>query len=141
MSMLVWDWYHLTYLGQISLTILKSPAAFTVQQYFLVISDWDYFVERKISHWENLHLDWLSASDTSLHVVHYENVRQNLELSLRQIADFVGLSVDENRLSCVLSNPGKTDSTKLVRLVFWLQIRPFMFMKLFTFWKPVKFSL
>ncbi len=91
--------------------ILRLCTSDNINRNLLIFSDWDYFVERKIVHWENLYLDWLSASDTTLHVIHYENVRQNLEQSLRQIADFVGLSVDENRLSCVLANPGKPDST------------------------------
>ena len=57
-------------------------------------------------HWENLQLDWLAAG-SRLHVVHYENVRQGLEVSVRQIANFLGFDVDEDRLRCVLQHPGK----------------------------------
>lgn len=61
-------------------------------------------MDRKVKHWQDLYLNWLTFG-TNTTVVHYENIRENPEKSVKQILSFLSVDLDPQRLKCLLENP------------------------------------
>ena len=67
-------------------------------------------MSKKIEHWKNFYVDWLTTTDrpSSILIVHYENIVSDLELTSRRILKFLNFEADENRIQCLLrSSEGK----------------------------------
>ena len=52
---------------------------------------------------DRLYPDLTDPKASKLCVVHYENLKRDLEPDLRRIVDFLDLEVDEERLACAIS--------------------------------------
>ncbi len=59
-------------------------------------------MRKKIAAWENFYLDWLETPATELLVVHYEDLRDNLEEVLSGVLDFLDVEAEEGRLMCTI---------------------------------------
>ena len=79
------------------------PAHFFIRIPFF--SEWKQFVTIQMSKWLDMATNWTLYSDPSkLLVIHYENVRNDLQSVLRQISQFFNLPLSQNRLNCVLKH-------------------------------------
>ena len=62
---------------------------------------WQEFVEIKADAWVNFYSDWLENNPReNILVIHYENMKQTLEHSLKKILGFLGFEADPGRISC-----------------------------------------
>ena len=62
---------------------------------------WQEFVEIKAAAWLNFYSDWLENNPHErLLVIHYENMRQTLQHSLKKILAFLGFEADAGRIAC-----------------------------------------
>jgi len=62
---------------------------------------WQEFVEIKAAAWLNFYSDWLENNPPErLLVIHYENMRQTLQHSLKKILAFLGFEADAGRIAC-----------------------------------------
>ena len=58
-------------------------------------------MEIKAAAWLNFYSDWLENNPNErLLVIHYENMRQTLEHSLKKILAFLGFEADPGRIAC-----------------------------------------
>ncbi|XP_018409605.1 PREDICTED: WSC domain-containing protein 1 [Nanorana parkeri] len=65
--------------------------------------EWPEFVNSYASWWASHALDWLQYGKKLL-VVHYEDLKKNLNGKLREIVAFLNLPISENRFLCVENN-------------------------------------
>jgi len=64
--------------------------------------DWESFVTIETSAWLGMAVNWTRSSEPDkLLVVHYEEVKTDLESQMRKILQFLGVEVDQKRLSCL----------------------------------------
>lgn len=62
---------------------------------------WDNFVSRSIASWETLAHVWISRLKQG-GIIYYERLRHETEKELRRLAGILGLTLDEDRLNCVV---------------------------------------
>ncbi|PKU38205.1 wsc domain-containing protein 1 [Limosa lapponica baueri] len=65
--------------------------------------EWPDFVTSYASWWASHVLDWLKYGKRLL-VIHYEDLKQNLIPKLREMVEFLNVTVTEDRLLCVENN-------------------------------------
>lgn len=65
-----------------------------------VCVDWRNFVDGQLRDWKALNIAWLRNFTGPLHVVQYEALRDNLDLTLRATLQFLDLPLDEEALQC-----------------------------------------
>ncbi|XP_072520960.1 sialate:O-sulfotransferase 2 [Salminus brasiliensis] len=63
--------------------------------------EWPEFVKNYAPWWASHTLDWLKYGK-KVHVVHFENLKQDLFSQLKSMVLFLGLEVSEDRLLCVV---------------------------------------
>ncbi|KAL7836325.1 hypothetical protein AOLI_G00276090 [Acnodon oligacanthus] len=63
--------------------------------------EWPEFVKNYAPWWASHTLDWLKYGK-NVHVVHFEDLKQDLFLKLKGMVLFLGLEVSEDRLLCVV---------------------------------------
>ncbi|XP_037078836.1 WSC domain-containing protein 1-like [Pollicipes pollicipes] len=66
-------------------------------------SGWNSYVTQKATLWRNFNIDWVNLT-TSVHVIHYEDLKQDPVREIRDFLRFIGLPEDEERLNCVTMN-------------------------------------
>ena len=62
------------------------------------------FAKTEIVLWEEIYLDYLSAG-THLEVLHYEDMKEDIEREVRRIHEYLQIPVDETRLECAFMIP------------------------------------
>ncbi|XP_053864473.1 WSC domain-containing protein 1 isoform X1 [Malaclemys terrapin pileata] len=65
--------------------------------------EWPDFVNSYASWWASHVLDWLKYGK-HLFVIHYEDLKQNLISKLKEMVEFLNMTVTEDRLLCVENN-------------------------------------
>ncbi|NXU57038.1 WSCD1 protein, partial [Turnix velox] len=65
--------------------------------------EWPEFVKSYASWWASHVLDWLKYGKRLL-IIHYEDLKQNLVPRLREMVEFLNMTVTEDRLLCVENN-------------------------------------
>jgi hypothetical protein len=69
----------------------------------LILSEkWESFVASNLRIWEKLYLRWQKYFKGPLFVVRYEDLKDNLEKTLRDVLTFIGHPIDEELLKCTL---------------------------------------
>merc|ERR1712062_466171 len=63
--------------------------------------DWEEFVKVEIADWVSLALSWSLTAD-QLHVVHYEQIREDPMKEVKKIINFLNIEEDPGRLKCLL---------------------------------------
>jgi len=67
--------------------------------------DWSQFVSIEAESWLSLALHWVSSAPRgSLLVLHYEQVKNDLENQMLKILRFLGVPADQGRLACLLKH-------------------------------------
>jgi len=67
--------------------------------------DWEKFVAIETSAWLSMALNWtMSSHPDKLLVLHYEEVKNDLETQMRKTLQFLGVEIDPGRLSCLLKH-------------------------------------
>ena len=56
------------------------------------------------SKWRDFYDSWLNKYNGTFHIVHYENLKNNLRMELRKLATFLNQTVTEKDLDCVIWN-------------------------------------
>ncbi|CAL4110799.1 unnamed protein product, partial [Meganyctiphanes norvegica] len=69
--------------------------------------DWPKFVHLQARHWLEIAVNWTNKAQ-NLHVVHYENLKEDSSNSLKDILKFRSLVTDERRLNCIKKNMSKS---------------------------------
>ncbi|KAK4300816.1 hypothetical protein Pmani_027007 [Petrolisthes manimaculis] len=68
-------------------------------------SGWVEFVTLKIRLWRNFYTDWTSLTHPhNIHIIHYENVKDNLVGEMWKILTFLNIQPDPGRLQCLANN-------------------------------------
>ncbi|XP_041471283.1 WSC domain-containing protein 1-like [Lytechinus variegatus] len=94
----------------------KGHTGFASRKYFKS-HEWDNFVEKNSQIWENTIASWIALNNTLL--VFYEDLQSELCQQITRILKFLGVPLDEERLSCTEAYPqgrfrrNKTDSDRL----------------------------
>lgn len=65
-----------------------------------VCTDWANYVDGQLRDWQALYLAWLRNFTGPLHVVQYEALRDDLDLTLQATLQFLDLPLDEEALQC-----------------------------------------
>lgn len=66
-------------------------------------SDWRSFVESRSKQWGTLIGDCLNARTKNIHIIYYEDLKEALSEELKGLVDFLGLSLDVDRLKCAIN--------------------------------------
>ncbi len=80
-----------TYMTGHSHTRQEKPKVVMRSKYF-----WDKWVERQCSRF------WLKDSKIPTLVIKYEDLKSNLKVNLRKMANFLEVKASENKLNCVV---------------------------------------
>ncbi|XP_076062905.1 uncharacterized protein LOC143037994 isoform X2 [Oratosquilla oratoria] len=63
---------------------------------------WKEFITLKIGLWKDFYIDWLTYSKPErLHVINYENLKNNLAEEMKKALKFLKVPIDEKRLRCI----------------------------------------
>lgn len=65
-------------------------------------SDWEEFVSLETASWLDLAMNWVKEGQVL--VVHYEQVKTNLVPEMKRILKFLGVTVNKDRLDCLLKH-------------------------------------
>lgn len=68
-------------------------------------ADWGKYFDDQLRSWQTLNMVWLRNFTGPLHVVQYEALRENLDLTLRATLQFLDLPMDEEALQCTVVQP------------------------------------
>ena len=81
----------------------RSTANIVSFSWFSGHLEWPDFVNSYASWWASHVLDWLKYGKRLL-VIHYEDLKQSLIPKLKEMVEFLNMTVTEDRLLCVENN-------------------------------------
>lgn len=91
---------YFTYFVFVSLHLQFSSYCIFSPSFF---SDWRSFVESRSKQWGTLIGDCLNARTKNIHIIYYEDLKEALSEELKGLVDFLGLSLDVDRLKCAIN--------------------------------------
>lgn len=77
-----------------------SLSTLSLTRPLICIAEWPEFVRNYAPWWASHTLDWLNYGK-KVHVVHFEDLKRDLFSKLKEMVQFLGLKVSEDRLLCV----------------------------------------
>ena len=93
--------------------IINSPClhtavcrCFSLTMNTFSFKEWESFVDVRSKVWKHLMEDWIKQFHDPILVLRYENLVSDLEKELKKIDAFLNLHAPDDRLKCVLNNPG-----------------------------------
>lgn len=66
--------------------------------------DWDRFFRGNLRTWQLTNLDWIRSFKGPLHIVMYNQLRDNLGPTLRSLVQFLDLPLDEAAIQCTIEH-------------------------------------
>jgi hypothetical protein len=73
--------------------------------YFFFAAEWERFASQLAVVWKELAATWINYTrGREAMVLHFENLRLNPRHDLSRLLDYLGISMDERRIDCVLNH-------------------------------------
>jgi hypothetical protein len=70
-----------------------------------VASEWERFASQSAVVWKELAATWINyTKGHETIILHFENMRLNPHHDISRLLDYLGIAVDERRISCVLKH-------------------------------------
>ena len=65
---------------------------------------WNTYVHTNLTGWFMLHKYWLGRGSMKFHILHYEELLNNLKYELKRVLEFLQIKVSDSAIKCVLQN-------------------------------------